>query len=450
MAHVNPPPVDLHAALELHRAGRLAEAEAVYRKALSVDPNNAPALHLLGVVLHQNKRSAEGALFIKRAIALQPNVAAYHNNLGEALRELDRCEEAIASYKRALALKPAYPEAYNNMGGEYGRLARMGDAIACLRKAISLQPNDADAHWNLSVALLLVGEWIEGWNEFEWRLRRRESLGRVYPKALWAGQPLVGKTLLLWSEQGFGDMIQFFRYVAEARRFGGRVIVDVQPQLVELLRSQNMADAVLPAGEALPAFDYHAALMSVPRIVKTTMQTVPRNVPYIRASGDRSAYWAKRLAQDAKRKIGIAWAGRPEHPNDRRRSISPDLLRPLGAVENVTFVTVQPRPAQLAPPAGLPVLDLGIELTDFSQTAALISQLDLLISVDTSVAHLAGAMGKPTWLLLPFSPDWRWLMHRDDTPWYSGMRLFRQKRLGDWVEVIERLVLELRKFGASG
>jgi TPR repeat len=441
---VNSQPVDLLAALELHRNGRLAEAEAMYRRALSLDPNNAHALHLLGVVLHQNQRSAEGVDLIQRAIALMPNAASFHNNLGEALRQLDRCDEAIASFQRAIALRPAYPEAYNNLGGEFGRLARLGDSIACLRKAISLAPNDPDAHWNLSVALLLGGEWNEGWNEFEWRLARRESPGRSYPRPVWNGQPLIGKTLLLWSEQGFGDMIQFFRYVTEVRRLGGRVIVDMQPALVDLLRSQNLADGIYPAGEVPGHFDFHAALMSVPRILKTTVQTVPANVPYIRASVDRASYWAGRLPKDGTRKIGIAWAGRPEHPNDRRRSIGVDLLSPFAQSPGVTFVTIQPRPANVPTPA-LPLLDFGPELKDFSDTAALISQLDLIVSVDTSVAHLAGAIGRAVWLLLPFSPDWRWLMRRSDTPWYPSMRLFRQERLGDWAGVVQRVVGELKK-----
>jgi len=440
---VNRPPVNLQAGLEMHRLGRLAEAEAVYRQALAQNPNNPNALHLLGVVLHQNRRSAEGVLFIQRAIALQPNVPAYHNNLGEALRDLDRCEEAIASYQRALRLKPAYPEALNNMGGEYGRLAQMGEAIHCLRQCIALKPLDPDAHWNLAVALLLVGDWGEGWNEFEWRLQRPESRGRIFPKPIWAGQPLVGKTLLLWSEQGFGDMLQFFRYVALARQLGARVILDMHPQLVSLLGAQKVADEVIPAGQQPPAFDYHLALMSMPRVVRSTVQTVPNEVSYIRPSPERAGYWAERLKPITTRKIGIAWAGRPEHPNDRRRSIPPTLLHPLANVPNATFIIVQPLPNNIAMPPGLPLLDLGSHLTDFTETAALLSQLDLLISVDTSVAHLSGALGKPTWLLLPFSPDWRWLMHRSDTPWYPSMKLFRQRKLGDWAEVIDRVIKDL-------
>jgi hypothetical protein len=427
----------------MHRAGRLAEAEAMYRQALALDPNDPSALHLLGVVLHQNKRSAEGAPLIQQAIQLQPNIASYHNNLGEVFRELDRCDEAIACFKRAIQLRPAYPEAYNNMGGEYGRLGRMGESIQCLRKCIELQPNDADAHWNLSVALLLTGDWQKGWSEFEWRLRRKETPGRVYAKPLWAGQPLIGKTLLLWSEQGFGDMIQFFRYVAEARRFGGRVIVDLQAPLVPLLRAQNSADGVYAAGEPLPAFDYHVDLMSMPQIMTTTIQTVPRSVPYVRASTDRSQYWAQRLGVNANRKVGIAWAGRPEHANDRRRSMPVELLSVLGEVPDTTFVTIQPRPLNVPGPSGIPLLDFGPELSDFADSAGLISQLDLIISVDTSVAHLAGAMGRSVWLLLPFSPDWRWLIQREDSPWYPTMRLFRQRKLGDWPEVLARVVSQL-------
>jgi Tfp pilus assembly protein PilF len=442
---VNRAPVNLQTALELHRVGRLADAEAMYRQALVENPNNPAALHLLGVILHQNKRSAEAVHFIQRAIALQPNISAFHNNLGEALRDLDRCEEAIASYQRALRLKPAYPEALNNMGGEYGRLANMRECVHCLRQCIALKPKDPDAHWNLSVALLLTGEWGEGWNEFEWRLLRPESPGRIFPKPHWAGQPLVGKTLLLWSEQGFGDMIQFFRYVAVAKRLGAKVILDVQTALVPLLASQNIADAVIAAGTPIPPFDYHLALMSMPRVVGTTILSVPDETPYIRPAPARAEHWKQRLSPITTRKIGLAWAGRPEHPNDHRRSLSPMLLRPLVDVKNVTYFTVQPRSTSVSVPANMPLLDVGVQLTDFADTAGLLSQLDLLITVDTSVAHLAGAMGRPVWLLLPFSPDWRWLMHRTDTPWYPSMTIFRQKKLGDWPEVIQRVCDKLER-----
>ena len=281
----------------------------MYRQALARNPNNAVALHLLGVVLHQNKRSGEAVLLIERAIQLQPNVASFHNNLGEALRELDRCEEAIASYKRALRLRPAYPEALNNMGGEFGRLGKMGEAIHCLRQCISLQPNDPDAHWNLSVALLLIGEWGEGWNEFEWRLLRPASMGRSFPKPPWVGQPLSGKTILLWAEQGFGDMLQFFRYVAVVRQLGARVILDVQTELVNLLAAQNVAHEVVASGIAPPAFDYHAALMSIPRILGTTVRTVPDVVPYIHPAPQRQQYWAQRLSPITTRKIGTCLGG---------------------------------------------------------------------------------------------------------------------------------------------
>ena len=415
----------------------------MYRRALAMDPNNAPALHLLGVVLHQNKQSAEGETFIRRAISLRPDVPAYHNNLGEVLRELDRPEEAIACYKRALQLKPEYPEAFNNMGGEYGRLAQLPQAMACLRQCIALAPNDADGHWNLSVALLLNGQWEEGWNEFEWRLRRPESPARIYPQPVWSGQPLMGKTLLLWSEQGFGDMLQFFRYVAIAKQLGARVILEVQSPLVSLLAAQNIADGVYAAGDPLPAFDFHLALMSMPRVMRTTVHTVPSRKSYLQAPTDRAQYWAARLPKDGNRKIGIAWAGRPEHPNDRRRSMLPTLLMAL-AQPGITYVTVQPRPKNIVTPS-LPLLDFGSELSDFADTASLLSQLDLLITVDTSVAHLAGALGIPVWLLLPFSPDWRWLMHRKDTPWYPSMRLFRQPQLGDWPAVIQRIANELNQ-----
>ncbi len=415
----------------------------MYRRALVLNPNDASALHLLGVVLHQNKQGAQGVLYIQRAISLAPQVPAFHNNLGEALRDLDRCEEAIASYQRALKLRPDYPEALNNLGGELGRVGRMTESIACLRRCTAVAPNDPDAHWNLAVALLLVGQWDEGWREFEWRLRRPESPGRIFAQPVWGGQSLGGKTLLLWSEQGFGDMVQFARYALIAKQFGGRVILEVQRELVALLAEQGLADGVYAAGGPLPAFDFHLALMSVPRIVKSTVQTVPGGGPYLRADENRVRFWADRLKGNARRKLGLAWAGRPEHANDRRRSISPQLLGALSDVQNVTFVTVQPRPAGVAPPEGLAVWDCGRELKDFADTAGLLSQVDLLISVDTSVAHLAGAMGKPVWLLLPFSPDWRWLLRREDTPWYPTMRLFRQRKLGDWAEVLQRVVAEL-------
>jgi hypothetical protein len=252
------------------------------------------------------------------------------------------------------------------------------------------------------------------------------------------GESIAGKTVLLWSEQGIGDTLQFLRYAPFVRAMGARVIVDVHRELVPLVKTQGLADVVVAAGDPVPAFDVHAPLMSVPFILGTTIDTIPATVPYLRPMPDRVEAWAKRLPADGTRKVGIAWAGARGHHNDRRRSIAVELLAPLGDVPGVTFVSIQPRSAD-APVPPIPLLDLGRELRDFADTAALLSQLDLVITVDTSVAHLAGALGRPVWTMLAFAPDWRWMLGREDTPWYPTMRLFRQRSVGDWADVVARV-----------
>jgi len=442
---------ELAAALEQHRKGQFDPAETAYRTILAANPRDANALHLLGLLLHQRGRSNEGADLIRQAILIQPNVPAFYSNLGEALRAADRLEEAIDAHIRGVRLKPDFYEGIHNLGGAFGQANRVTDAIACYREAIRLRPDDPEPHWNLAVALLVSGDLANGFREFEWRLQRPLTRGRPYQRPRWIGEQLSGKTLLLWSEQGFGDVIQFSRYLPLVKeRSGARVILDVHPELVDLLKQQQLADEVVPAhGKAPPAFDAHAPLMSVPYILASTLETLPRTVPYLAPPASRVGEWAALLPSDGSKKVGIAWAGRPTHHNDRRRSMPPALLSALGDVKGVTFVTVQPRGATTAPPADLPLLDLGPRLRDFGDTAALLSQLDLLISVDTAVVHLAGALARPVWTMLPFAPDWRWLLDREDTPWYPTMRLFRQRRVGVWNDVIERVRGELAQFSAT-
>jgi Flp pilus assembly protein TadD len=444
---------DLLSALEHHRAGRLDVAEAVYRRTLTSHPNHPSALHLLGVLLHQRGQSLAGAELIRRAIAIVPNVPASHNNLGEALRAADQPYAAMEAYLTAIRFRPNYPEAFNNLGNVLGQMNRLPEAVDALRRAISLEPNNPDAHWNLAMALLLLGDFDRGWREFDWRLKLTKSEAPHFPQPWWNGEDLRGQRLLVWGEQGMGDMIQFFRYVPRvheiARRSGAKVMVAVHPELVSLFSAQNVADEIISAGVLLPDFDVQIPLMSLARVFGTRVESIPGSTPYLTVPENRIRKWSERLRGISTKKVGIAWAGRPSHDNDRRRSIAAALLSPLTKINGITCVTVQPRAASVSLPPGLAVMDLGVELKDFADTARLMSQLDLLITVDTSVAHLAGALARPVWTMLPFAPDWRWMLGRGDSPWYPTMRLFRQPKLADWDGVIREVVAELRNFVAA-
>jgi hypothetical protein len=383
-------------------------------------------------------------------VRLQPDLADAHNNLAVALCDLRRHAEAETCAREALRLRPDYADAHSNLGMVLFDLRRLLEAETSYREALRLEPDFPQAHMNLSSALLITGRFEEGWEEHEWRWKARHMAGgaRGFSAPLWSGEVLgEGGVLLLHAEQGLGDTLQFCRYapLAAAR---ARVVLEVQAPLARLLSSLPGVSQVIARGEALPAFDAQAPLLSLPRAFGTTIETVPARVPYLAADPDQAAAWGRRLAALPGLKVGLCWAGEPRagFPElaaiDARRSISLAALAPLAKVAGVSFVSLQkgaPAAQAADPPPPMALFDYTAELADFADTAALVENLDLVISVDTSVAHLAGAMARPVWLLNRFDTCWRWLLDRQDSPWYPTLRLFRQTTPGDWTSVIADL-----------
>jgi tetratricopeptide (TPR) repeat protein len=419
---------------------RFDDALASLETALGLCPDHAQAHNTRGNVLYELDRCAEAVASYDKAVAVRPDFAEAFNNRGVALYRLRQFEDALASYDRAIAVRPAYAEAFNNRGVALKELRRIEEALASYGKAQQLAPDYADAHWNEALLRLLIGDFAAGLAKYEWRWRRASFTSplRNFPQPQWAGtEPLDGKTLLLHGEQGFGDVIQFCRYVPQVKSRGARVILEVAEPLCGLMGSLGAAQ-VIPAGSRLPAFDLHCPLMSLPLALGTRPDTIPATVPYLAAPADAAAAWETRLGTRKRPRIGIAWAGNPRQENDRNRSTNLRALLPLLDVD-ATFVSLQKdlRPGDDAfLKARDDIANLGGALADFSDAAALVSRLDAVVSVDTSIAHLAGALGKPVFVLLCFTPDWRWLLAGDTNPWYPTARLFRQTRPQDWDEPV--------------
>ena len=436
--------------------GRLDGAEAHYRQVLRTNPDSVEACNNLGVVLQAQGKLEAAVACYQQALILQPTYADVHHNLGNVLQEQGKLEAAVACYQQALILKPTYAEVHNNLGNVLEEQGKLEAAVLCYRQALALKPSYAMAHWNLALALLHAGSFEQGFREYEWRWQAEKFLKRnarvVRSQPFWDGSDFRKKTLLLFAEQGYGDTIQFIRYVPLVAKRGGRVIVACQPELVSLLASVSGIAQVLNDKERLADFDIHAPLLSLPLAFATTLDTVPAQIPYIIADRSRVEVWRERLRTNRKTlNVGVAWAGHPLFMNDhnRKRSCPFSMFASLAKVRNVNFYSLQKGEAEKVasePPEGMAFIDMTAFLNDFADTAALINNLDLVISIDTAVAHLAGAMGKPVWTLLPYVPDWRWLSDRDDSPWYPTMRLFRQERPGDWPGVFARVAGELSLF----
>ncbi len=433
---------------------RHEEAVASYDRALTLCPDYPEALSNRGNALSALKRYDEALASYERALAVRPDHAEAWCNRGAALNDLGRYEDALASYGRALALQPDYPEALCNRGATLTELRRYDEAGADYDRALALQPEMQELHWNKATLRLLTGDFARGWPEYEWRWKR-ENLARTwrdFPQPVWRGEEITGKTVLLHSEQGFGDTIQFCRYVPLVAGRGGRVILEVEKPLRRLMEALAGVAEIVSRGDPLPSFDAHCPLLSLPLAFDTRLETIPWSGPYLSAPSDEMAAWHARLAAQRRPRVGLVWSGNAAHHRDADRSIPLEALFPLLDV-NASYVSVQKevRPADAAAMAGRgDILDAAPLLTDFAATAALLSQLDLLVTVDTSVAHLAGAMGRPVWLMLPYIPDWRWLLDRDSSPWYPVARLFRQDETRTWNSAIERVHVTLRQWIERG
>jgi hypothetical protein len=437
-------------AVKLHRAGRLAEAERGYLAVLKLQPRHVGALENLGVLRLLQKRNEDACALISKALELNPRSADARYNCGLALHALGRYAEALESYDRALALRADHVGTLTNRANTLLSLGRYPEAIASCERALAIKPDHPNAHLNESMARLVTGDFQGGWPKYEWRLQRK----RPFPQPPWLGEaPLAGRTILLYAEQGLGDTIQFLRYVPLVAERGARVVLRVQAELEPLVAGFPGVSTLVPARDPVPPFDLNCPLPSLPLAFRTGLATMPAGVPYLHAPRDRVASWAARMGGGGLR-VGLAWSGNPGHANDRHRSIAFDRLSALLERPDVQFISLQKDVRREDAPgvAGATrLLRLGGDFTDFADAAAVVSQLDLVITVDTSVAHLAGAMGKPVWILLPFAPDWRWLLEREDSPWYPTARLFRQHRPDDWDEAIARVGRELDALaGKSG
>ncbi|MBT3535428.1 MAG: tetratricopeptide repeat protein [Rhodospirillaceae bacterium] len=378
-----------------------------------------------------------------RALAQDPDLADAHNNLGNILTRLGMLEAAIAEFGLALGKSPDNPDYLANLGGAYQAAGDLSAARVCFDDAIKADAAHVDAHWNRGLARLLSGDLATGFADYEWRWRLPEFRRRHSGLTAWTGEDLSDQTILIHSEQGFGDTIQFVRYAALLAERGARVILETHAPLVRLMRSAPGVDQVVTRGEALPQADFEAPALSLPHLFATTPETIPSQIPYLRPPPEASAGLGN-FVSETNTNIGIVWAGRPSHKNDRNRSCPLSLFQPLGQIAAVRLFSLQMGEAS-GDLTGGTITDLAPKLEDFAATAAAIAGLDLIISVDTAVAHLAGALGKECWLLLPFAPDWRWLLNRNDSPWYPSLRLFRQDRPGDWTGVLARVVDDLSR-----
>jgi tetratricopeptide (TPR) repeat protein len=434
--------------------GRHDDAIESYRKALAIRPDFADAHCNLGSALTQLQRYDEALASLDHALALRPDYPDALYNRGNALKPLQRFEEALASYDRVIALQPNHADAHNNRGQVLRELERYDEALASYDRALALRPQHVMAHCNAAALRLLTGDFERGWAHYEWRWLKKSVIPtqRNFTQPAWnGGDPIAGKTILIHSEQGLGDTIQFCRYVPLVAARGAQVIFEVQKPLQALMTSLGGAAQVVQKGGPLPAFDLHRPLVSLPLAFGTRLETIPSTTGYLSAPAQHVTMWQSRLDGKSHPRIGLVWSGNPGHERDRERSIGLRSFLPLfdafGA--DVTFVSLQKDVR--AEDAALikeraDILDYGNAIEDFSDTAALISLMDLVISVDTSVAHLAGALGKPVWILLTYFPDWRWLLGRDDSPWYPPARLFRQDKSRTWDGVIAQVCQALRTF----
>ncbi len=419
--------------------GRLEAAVDCYQRAIELNPASATTHGNLGLAWQFLGRLEDAARSFEKALKLDPRIAVAHTNLGNVLQAQGRLEEAVACHERALAVEPMNPEVYSNLGSVFDLQGRMADSLAAYDRALALKPDFAVALFNRSLLRLRRGDFAAGLPDYEhrWHLNKR----RNFREPQWYGEPLRGARILLYPEQGLGDTVQFLRYVPMVQAAGGQVILEVQPQMRRLAAQMPDVAEIICVGEPLPSFDWHCPLMSLPLAFGTTLDTIPSKVPYLTVPQEADIP-RRHLGEDDGLRVGIAWAGSPAHLRDRFRSIPLEFLKPLLELEGARFFSLQLGPAakQLSDadaPHG--VVDLAPGIGDMAETEILIASLDLVIAVDTAVAHLAGALGKPVWVMLPRVPDWRWFLDREDSPWYPTMHLFRQSTLGGWASVVEAI-----------
>ncbi len=424
------------------------QAVAAYKQALAIKPDYVDALCNLGNAYRQKKKLDEAIECFRRALVLAPDYADLHCNLGDALHAQGKVDEAISFYQRTLELNPGHHKACNCMCNAWFDKGDLVQSTLWCERALALVPDYGDARMNQCLLQLLQGDYVNGWRNYE--VRWKVYTPRTSPQPLWLGAPLRGARVLLHAEQGLGDSIQFLRYVPLVQAAGGRVILDLPAKLHRLVERVPGLLAVVNTGDSLPYFDCHCPLMSLPLALGTTLETVPAQVPYLSAPPEALAAAATLPWPASGLKVGLAWTGNPDHPKNRFRSLPLELLEPLLEIEGLHFFSLQMGPgAEELAARKLPITDLAPFTCDMADTAAQMAHLDLVITIDTSMAHLAGALGRPVWVLLGYAPDWRWLLNRDDTPWYPTARLLRQGTNGDWPPVIARVRTALQQLAAQ-
>jgi Flp pilus assembly protein TadD len=482
------PPDALAIAVKYHQAGNLQAAEQTYREILALDPNHADALHLLGVVAFQSGDLDRAVQCISAAIQLNGTVAKFHSNLGNVFQAQRKLDEAVQSFRRALELDPQFAEAYLNLGSAFETQGRLDEAVEAYRQTLNLKPhqpeaftnlglallaqgnidaaaasfdsalqqnpNYADAHGNRALLRLLQGDFHCGWSQYEWRWRSNQIERRDFAQPRWDGSPLRDRTILLHAEQGLGDTIQFIRYAAEVKKRNphATVIVECQRPLTKILMRCAGVDQLVPAGDPLTLFHVQSPLLSLPGIFQTTLNSIPANVPYLLAEPKLVEHWRKWLESVEGLRIGINWQGRSGEGEFRKRNIPLEYFTALAQLPGVQLISLQKQDdgetiaaSSRFPPMLEPGPDFDTVHGAFEDTAAIMMNPDLIITSDTSVPHLAGALGVPVWVALPFVPDWRWMLQRTDSPWYPTMRLFRQKSQGDWSGVFNEIFALLKQ-----
>ena len=437
---------------------RMDEALTSYDRAIEIKPDYADAHSNRGNALKELKRMDEALTSYDKAIAIKPEYAEAYYNRGIALQELKRLEEALVSYDKAIAIKPDYAAAYYNRGIALKELKRYEEALVSNDKAIAVKPDYAEAFWNKSLTLLLTGQFSQGWELYEWRWKNEKTglKQRNFPQPLWLGtEDIAGKTILLHAEQGLGDTIKFCRYAKLVKALGARVILEVPKALLGLLSGLDGVDELIVMGKALPPFDYHCPLMSLPLAFKTTLESIPNKIPYIQSNISNQNKWQERIGETGF-KIAICWQGSTKGKVDVGRSFPVSLFEGLAQIYGVRLISLQKNEGveQLKSlPVGMSVETLpdGFDNGEnaFLDSAAVMKCMDLVITSDTALTHLAGALGVKTWLPLKYVPDWRWMLERRDSPWYPNHRLFRQKTIDDWISVFMEMETELKYLVSS-
>jgi tetratricopeptide (TPR) repeat protein len=436
-----------------HMQKKLDMAVSCYQKAIELKSDFPEAYNNMGSVLQDQKKHGAAIATFQKALDLKPDNADALYNMGKSFYDLSRYPQAIACYQKALRINPYHHKACNNIAKTYQDVGANQKALFWYQRALQIKPDYAEARFNLATVYLLTENFQEGWQGYEWRFRRREWK-RAYPhryrKPRWNGENFAGQRLLVHSEQGLGDMLQFVRYLPWVKARGGTVVFETRKTLMDLFKNLPGMDELVvfaPDGQPTTEFDLYVPLASLPGIFETTLENMPAEVPYLFADHEKSARWQDRLTENGLR-VGLVWAGTDTDPS---RACHLKWLRMLSDIPGLALYGLQKGIAaeQIEVeglPQGMRMTNLGREFEDFADTAAVVENLDLVISIDTSVAHLAGAMGKPVWVMLPYTADWRWFLDRNDSPWYPTMRLFRQPKAKDWESVGQQIALELARF----